>query len=429
MEPAMTASHSRLLICTLALTAVLGVVATACAQDEKPPAPAENENPGPIKPLEPATEKAKAAAKANNEFGLALARKLYKPGKNLVMSPTSIAFAMHMAAGGADGETRKQMLDALRTPGLDLKAQGEQNQALVLDYRHPWLGVQLDIANSLWADSKRMKFLPEYQQWAETYLHAQARSLDFADSKTLAEINGWCSKNTNGLIPSILDEIPADAVAYLINAVYFKGQWAILFNEKDTTQQPFHLADGKTKDVPLMTLEEKFAYMKHEGFTTVALKYGNKSAMSFIVALPDKDKTIKQTLDALDADKLARAHGTRASKGTVELPRFKLEYGQELGGLLAEMGMKQAFDPASADFSKLGQSTQGALYISRVLHKAVIEVNEKGAEAAAVTAVEMKPTSAETDGPWRLRADRPFVFAIYDGRTGSVLFLGACEQP
>lgn len=422
-------SRLRFLICALAFAVITGTAVTSCSQGNTPPAPPDIENPGPIEPLEPPTEIAKAAAKANNAFGLELGRKLHKPGKNLLISPTSIAMAMHLAAGGAGGDTRAQMLQALRMPGLDLEAQGAHNQALLLDYNHPWRGVQLHIANSLWADSRRMQLLPQYRQWAETYLHAQGNSLDFTGDKAPGEINGWCAQKTNNLIPRILDEIPADAVAYLVNAVYFKGDWAVLFNEKDTSQQPFYMADGKTKDVPLMMLKDNFGHVKHDGFTTVTLRYGNKSALSFIVALPDKDKTIRQTLDALDAEKLYRAHSADPTEGTVELPRFRLEYAQELRANLAEMGMKQAFDPATADFSRLGTSTQGSLYISQVLHKAVIEVNETGSEAAAVTAVEIILASAEPDGPWRFRADRPFVFAIYDGRTGGVLFLGACEQP
>jgi serpin B len=215
---------------------------------------------------------------------------------------------------------------------------------------------------------------------------------------------------------------------YLINAVYFKGQWQNKFDAARTQPQPFHLADGKTKQTPLMAQSGSYQYFKGENFQAVSLPYGQGGAALYLF-LPNEGVSLSSWLGGLSFQNWQQwMTSFRNAQGDVKLPRFKMDYSRELNNALTALGMGVAFDRSKANFS--GIREQKDLFISQVKHKAVLEVNEEGSEAAAATSVAIGMTSVRRE-PERFSfiADRPFLLAIRDQQTGAILFLGAVFEP
>lgn len=372
--------------------------------------------------FQPAPENARTLASAQNDFGVKLMRELHEPGKNTFISPTSITQAMQLALMAADAETAAEMQKAMGLEGIDYK---EANRAL-LDAIAERKGVKLDIANSVWGGSGRVEIDADYLADAAKYFNAEARVVDFDDPATLGVINGWVSGKTNGKIPKLLDQIPSDAVAYLVNAVYFKGSWKYEFKKDDTHDGIFTHADGTKKTLPMMNMTHDLAYgmVDDVQFTRLAFKGDGSVGMWF--ALPAEGK-LDEFVKTFDAALLAK---WRKNMGTTELvlqiPRFKLGYKAGLVQAMQKLGMQRAFTDA-AQFPKF-QSGMGNVSISRILHEAILEVNEEGAEAAAATAVEMHAESVKEPPP-RLIINRPFFVAIVDDATGAILFAGAIHRP
>lgn len=371
----------------------------------------------------PATAAAKELAASNNKFGLSFVGRNYEAGKNQAISPLSLAMALQLAATGADGETRRQMLDVLAANNLDLP---ESNRELI-DTLNRTKGVKLNVANSIWVNPSQMQLAEEYRVTAESKFDALARELNFSDPKAVDTINNWVSEHTNKRIPQLLDEVNPQAAAYLINAVYFKGEWTARFDKEQTRDQAFTLEDGTRKQVPTMFREKDYSHGADGGTVIVRLTLGKDKGASMWFALPAPDSSAEKLAASLNAESLARwAKAVKEEKDLpLFIPRFTFRYKVEANKTLKAMGMTHAFDEAKADFSRMGKSPAGNLFISRVLHEVFIEVNEEGAEAAAATAVEMKPTSV----PQPIQFNRPFVFVITDDGTGSVLFAGVVHDP
>jgi serpin B len=375
-----------------------------------------------LDPAPIASDSAKDLAARNNRFGLEFFKKSHTAGKNEAISPLSLAMALQMAATGADGETRKQMLAALHADGIDLPAANRE----LLDALASRKGVRLDAANSIWVDPGRMKLSDAFKGIAEKQFDAAARELDFADPKARDAINGWVSERTNKRIPELIDSIGGDAVAYLINAVYFKGEWTVRFDKERTENGEFTPPSGTAKQVPMMSRDGDFDYVR-DGETQVArLGFGPANSASMWFALPGEDSSPAELLASMTPETLERwTKAAHPSELWMSLPRFTFRYKTEAGAVLRGLGMTDAFDSERADFSKLGASPAGRLSISRVLHEVFVEVNEEGAEAAAATAVEIMATSAQEP----LSFDRPFLFAITDNVTGALLFIGIVNDP
>jgi serine protease inhibitor len=369
-------------------------------------------------PVEPAR-----LASANNEFGFRLLRIVREEGKNTFLSPASVAIALHMTANGALGETRREMLETLRAPQATAKDLNPAAEALLAGLKRDEAGMRIRVANSLWGGKGRVQWVPAFVEMSRKHYDAPVTALDFDDPGAVKTINEWVAKRTEGKIAGLLDRIPGDAVAYLVNAVYFKGDWRWEFDAKKT--EPAAFAGSGTK-VRLMRVKSRFAYRKGEGYAAAALPFGKASDASLVLVLPDPGRGLGEVLAAMNGDRIKEIAAAPPTEGTVLLPRFTVRWKLDLADPLREMGMKRAF--GADDFSAMGTSPMGPLYVGRVLHEAVIEVNEKGAEAAAATAVEMKP-GGMVRPPWELRCDRPFLFAIYDAKSESVLFLGTFEAP
>ena len=367
---------------------------------------------------------------ANTQFGLDLFNEIRKieQDKNIFISPLSISIALAMTLNGASGETEQAMANTLHLQGVDSESintsyAGVQQTLLTSDPK-----VTLAIANSLWA-RQGVPFKQDFLQRNTQYFGAEVSTLDFLDPNTLTTINQWVSTNTNGKIPKILDEINQDAVLFLINAIYFKGAWQTKFDPSHTRDATFYLATGTEKRVPMMTRTGDYAYAENyeRRYQAVSLPYGD-GRISMYIFLPYRESDLNTFLDSLNAESWERwMSGFSEQEIFLSMPKFKLEYEKTLNNPLGSLGMGIAFAAGRADFSRMADlETLGKnLYIGEVLHKAVVEVNEEGTEAAAVTSVGVRATSL----PPQFTVDRPFFFAIRDNETKTVLFMGTVVDP
>lgn len=395
----------------LALFAVLLV--TACSDDATGPA-----TPTPMRALSPQEA---TINRANGRFAFDLFHRVAaaEGDGNVFLSPLSVSMALGMTMNGADGETWEGMREALR---LDAMTAFEMNSAwkslrTLLLSADP--AVTLTVANSIWS---REGFAVE-QAFIDTnryYFDADVRALDFDDPGAADVINAWVREKTGDRIPGIVDApIPALTMMYLINAVYFKGNWKTQFDPAKTQDTPFHPATGAAQSVPLMRREGNMRYLNNGTVEMVDLPYG-WDRFSMAVLLPQQG----QDIAVLRASLAEPGTWSALQDGLIErnilllLPRFRMEYETRLNDVLSAMGMDEAFDPNVADFSGINPARE--LYISSVKHKTFVEVNEEGTEAAAATSVEVGTVSV----PPTMLVDRPFLFVIHERNTGAVLFIG-----
>jgi serpin B len=363
---------------------------------------------------------------AHNRFGFELFNQLQQKdqGKNIFYSPLSVALALSMAYNGAAGETREAMRRTLKTEGLSIDEVNEASAALINSLGSSDPKVELAIANSVWA-RREVKFREDFIERNRQFFGAEIASLDFGAPSALTTINNWVSRNTKSKIPSIIEQINPDDVMLLINAVYFKGEWANKFKKGLTKNEPFYPLSGPQKEVPMMSQSGDYQYYRGYKFQAVRLFYGAKGA-SLDIFLPDKDSSIDDLLKGLSFEKCLQWTGSfHQAPGDIKIPRFKMDYESSLNDPLKALGMGVAFVREKADFSRMRD--QNDLYISEVKHKAVVEVNEEGTVAAAATSVGLAQVSA----PQRFTfiADHPFLMMIRDQRTDALLFIGVVVDP
>jgi len=289
-------------------------------------------------------------------------------------------------------------------------------------------GYQLVVANRLWGQ-EGYQFQPDFLQTTKRYYHAELMPVDFRQSeKARQTINEWIGEATKGKISDLIPRGMLDEMSRLVltNAIYFKGKWELPFAKQATKQAPFHASPQKTVEVPLMYHKGRFAYGQFDDWQVIELPYAGDK-LSMMVLLPSEEKTLEELAPQLSPQKLNEWAGKlRRQEVHVYLPRFKMNAQFDLKETLQQLGMQQAFGP-QADFS--GIASQDELYISAVVHKAYVDVNEEGTEAAAATGVGISVTSAPIDEPIIFRADRPFTFLIRDQQTGAILFLGQLVEP
>ncbi len=365
---------------------------------------------------------------ANTRFSFKLFSEILKQDsqKNVFVSPSSVAIALSMTYNGAKGETQQAISKALNMQGMSLSDINQANANLKASLESSDPSVQLTIANSLWA-RKGVDFKPDFIQRNQVSYGAEVTSLDFADPSAPGQINGWVKKNTQGKISEIVDEINPDQVMFLINAIYFKGKWMNEFDKSQTTNQPFTLASGRQKQHPTMSQRGDYRYTENQKFQAVSLPYG-KGRTSLYIFLPKPNSNLADLQKTLTAENWQTWMKTFSKReGSIQLPRFKMEYETELKKPLSALGMAIAFDPLKADFSNLSTTPTR---IDEVKHKTFVEVNEEGTEAAAVTSVGIRATSAQMDvAPFSMTVDRPFFCAIRDNKTGEILFMGSINDP
>lgn len=378
-----------------------------------------------------------AAARAVNDFGLDLYRVVVggDTSENAVVSPASVALALAMARAGARGETAAQMDTVLRGFGADDTAAwpaaldeafAERTQTLQGPDSAP-VEVTLRIANAPFSQ-RGMALEPAYLEALGSRFGAGLRLVDYmgATEEARRTINGWVAEQTEERIPELLAPgfLTPDSRLTLVNAIYLKAPWQTPFAAEATASAPFTRLDGSVVEVPMMATQVGLGHATGTGWRAVEIPYAG-GQLAMVVIVPDDLAAFEA---GLDGDRLEEIVATLEERPVnLTLPRFSVETKASLGAALIALGMPLAFDPHRADFG--GITAEQALFIDAVVHQANIDVDEKGTEAAAATAVGMRVTSADPDEPATFRADRPFLFALRDVPTGAVLFLGRVTDP
>lgn len=399
--------------------AALTVGALACA--EGPTAPVQ------ITALPRALSAAEQALiAADNRFAFKLLRRAAAETgdtvENLFISPLSVAMALAMTYNGAAGTTEEAMRATLELEGMAVLDVNAAYRGLIDLLRRLDPQVRFRISNSIWYRQDVAVEQP-FIAANRTFYDARVEALDFASPGAAQVINGWVSEQTEGLIREVVESpIPQNDLLYLINAIYFKGNWTRQFDKNLTAPRPFRLVDGTTTTVPTMTYGREVAVRVagDQAVEVLDLPYGGR-AFSMTIVMPREAGDIDALTAGLTTEQWdAWIAGLDSTGSDVSLPKFTLTNDLLLNSTLAALGMGIAFTEA-ADF---GRMTPRGVFISRVKHKTYVDVNEEGTEAAAVTAVAM----TDSEGP-RVSVDRPFVFALRENLSGTILFLGVIRNP
>ena len=365
-------------------------------------------------------------SKGQNEFALKFFAQTFatEPLANIVISPLSVYLALSLLYKGANGITKKEIRALLDSHNLDLEAFNQSNLVLVNTLNNQSKQANISIANSLWI-KKGVSIHQKYIDTLKYFYQAEIANLDFNNPDSLKKINQWVQEKTKSKISKIVDRIDRDQVLFLINAIYFKGNWATPFNEQLTQKRPFFQLDGSTKQVDLMSIYGSYAYLENEIFQVVSLPYTDIN-FSLDVYLPKKGIKLKKLLDTFNLENWQTwTNQLKRNEGTLEIPRFKLDFTITLNKILEKLGIGSAFNPKQANFSAL---TDMSVYVSEVLHKTYLAVNEQGTEAAAVTSIGMRATAIMPSGkPFIFRADRPFLCVLREN--DSLLFMATVVSP
>lgn len=352
-----------------------------------------------------------ADAHARLAFGLSLFNAAVSaessPAGNVVISPYSAGMALSMLAEGAAGNTRAELLSALKNASYagDVLTGGE--------------GYKLSSANSIWLRDG-FQVVPSYRALMEKSYSAQMEQRDFSSPATVKEINRWCSDKTSGRIPEIIDDISSDMMMFIINALYFKAPWKYQFDANSTFKAVFHSPSG-VQNTDFMHIKKEFLCGEADGNKFVVLPY-KADGWNMAIYLPAEGTDVSGLLSGADASALVETwKGASSRDVALSLPKFKINSTMVMNGLLQTLGVHDAFS-GRADFSGM---TQAGVCVDEVRQKCFIEVNEEGSEAAAVTSIGVRLTSMRpSERPFVMNVDRPFIFAIFNADTEDVLFAG-----
>lgn len=374
---------------------------------------------GMLKPMNP------QLMKAQTDFSLKLFSTLQKqtPKQNIFISPISISQALSMLYNGASGETQQAIGTTLAFGDLALDTVNRANEDLRNALAYPDPSVELSLANAIWTNQNtpiKSNFLSRNQR----FYQAKVESLDFKAAQSVQTINNWVKRNTQGKIGSIVEELKESDRLLLVNATYFKGAWTKSFNPERTTAQPFNTPDG-AKNVQMMDQQGSYRYFETDQMQAIALPYG-KRRLNLYLFMPKQGYALADLLPMLRQDNDPWLPKFAASPGRIQLPRFKVESNLQLEPSLTSLGMGIAFT-SNANFSNLSDRPS---QVDQVVHKTFVEVNESGTEAAAATAIAIRPTSVEiSQPPFQMKVDRPFLCLLRDDQTGAILFIGAIVNP
>ena len=384
------------------------------------------------------TEAQRVFANDNNRFTLNFLKTVNEAdqsGKSFIYSPLSITYVLGMVNDAATGETERELEQTLGFHEGGIKAVNDYCKKLIEGLPKVDEMVTLNIANAIFVN-KDYTLKEQFQQDMQTYYDAKAETLDFSSPQTLNHINGWCNEKTNGMIPTILDEVDPDMVSYLLNAIYFKADWASKFDQKNTKEETFTTEKGSTT-LPMMHQNVLISYLKTNTYSAVILPYGS-SLWNMTILLPEKGKTTDDIINEVTQSSILNNPGWCETGGNffkgyevdLKLPRYetdsdtdKLEGG--LVGLMQKMGIKLAFDSYYAEIPNM---CDRPVYIDMMRQKAKIKVNEEGSEAAAVTVAGIQTLSMAHEPieypKATFHANRPFVYVIREASSGVILFVG-----
>lgn len=375
-------------------------------------------------------EKSAQLIEADNNFGLEIFQKIRASSEeeNIMISPLSISVALAMAYNGADGKTKTEMENTLKLNGLTIEEINASYEMLIAALQSLDEDVVFELANAIYY-ANGFSIKPGFLEVNQNSYDAEVNGLDFLSPSALETINGWVAEKTHDKIKTIINSLSPDDRMVLLNAVYFNGIWSKEFEEDGTKMANFYLANGESKEAETMHKEDKLEYTSNSLFSAVKLPYGN-GQYNMVVMLPSSDKNSQDVIDNLTSENWKSWNQQFEEKEHVVvcLPRFKFSFKMPLNNVLKEMGMIDAFLGGVADFSKI---TEQDLFISSVLHKSYIDVNENGTEAAAVTAITFATTSIGHEEVQKIyfTVDKPFIFAITEKDTGAILFIGEVRNP
>ena len=400
-----------------ALAALMLVAGVSCA---KTGAEEDDKGDNPYKGLNLSTKSAEFAQQGKT-FAFELLDRVNQAEKgNYIISPLSMQFLLGMLLDGAQGKTADEICQVLGYVAGEANAVNEYAQALMNQLPDLDKNTKLAIANAV-AVNKGYSLLGGYTSDVKQYYEAEISSLDFTDVKgATKKINQWASDHTNGLVPRILDQVDPSAVCYIMDALYFMSEWSTPFPQGKTSKESFTRQDGTQTQVQMMKNTLKTGYWENETMQAVTLVYGN-GAFSMTVLLPVPGKNVSDVTAFLKSDNRS-IHPARCEVD-LWLPKFETNYGITLNSILSDMGMATAFSSLEADFSAM---CKNPLFVSFILQKAAIKVEEKGTEAAAVSIAGMYRTAIapEQTNKAVFHANRPFLYLITETSTGAVLFAG-----
>lgn len=361
-----------------------------------------------------------------HQFALNLLQQTYEDGKNEMISPLSVLAALTMTENGAKGDTLSQMEQVL-SDGTPVEQQGRELSSYMKKLTDTE-NAHFNIANSIWLkDADTLHVEDDFLSKNSKLFDAEIYQAPF-DDHTLKDINTWVSQKTEKMIPEILDKIEDHSVMYLINAVAFDAKWQSPYEKEDVESGIFTSENGKQQTVDMMYSTEGY-YLEDDTTTGFIRPY--EDGYSFVALLPKEGISMEDYIGQLSAEKLISLVGNASTDYDVDaaIPKFKSEYSIELKDTLQNMGMTDAFDENQADFRGIGTSDNGNIYISMVLHKTYIEVDEQGTKAGASTVVGMVETTALYEPEIKtVHLDRPFVYAVIDTETQMPIFLGVTES-
>lgn len=367
-------------------------------------------------------------ADANKNFAFDLLESLQEvqDDKNIFFSPVSISMALSMTNNGAAGDTYLEISKALATDEMTAEEVNKAYQSMHYDLEKLDPKVKLKIANSTWA-REGFEVKRDFINTLRAYYDSEAYVRDFNEMKTVDEINDWAADNTEDKIKKVIDVIDPNTVMFLMNAIYFKGDWQVEFDKKLTEEADFFVSANQQSRVQMMKTEADFEYYEGDQVQIVDLPYGN-GAFSMSVILPEESYSLDELIDDLDADRWeAWMKGLSKQALVVFMPSLELRYEKVLNDQLRELGMEKPFIPSQADFSHLSDQD---VHISFVKHDSYLKIDEKGTEAAAVTTVGIRTTSVGPDPqPPVMRVDRPYLLVIRERSTDNLLFVGKILDP
>ena len=360
----------------------------------------------------------RATINKGNEFAVNLF-KTQIDMQSKVISPLSVSYLMGMLANGADGDTQKEILTSLGVGDVTLQTLNESYRALLNSTATADKQTTINIANYIAAD-KHFSLKSNFRNTVGKMYDAGVESLDFSSSKAVDKINQWCSKQTNGMIPKIVDQLSASDVAVLMNAIYFEGTWETPFEKELTKEENFRGYTRDIKRVQMMHQEDGFSYLSNNTFEAVTLPYGNRT---YNMTVPKEGVSIEEMMKQLDAQKIGSLYrDMEKCVVDLKLPKFTTSTEVVLNDAISKLGAPSIFTSA-ANFKNMSDAS---IFISKMLQKAKIEVSEEGTKAAAITAGMVAMTALNPDEPRHVKfhANRPFVYIITERQTGAIFFIG-----
>ncbi|MFY9151328.1 MAG: serpin family protein [Prolixibacteraceae bacterium] len=382
----------------------------------------------PVTDLTPSEKSAKIIA-ADNQFGFELFNLINSSQTepaNTMISPMSVSLALAMVYNGAQGNTKTQMEQMLHKVSLTPDDINQSYKDLVSSLISHDPKVELSISNAIFY-RKSFSIKNEFITTNQNYYQAEVSGLDFSKTtETLNTVNGWVNTKTKGKIDKIIDRVNPEDIMYLLNAIYFNGEWKYRFDTKETTDLTFTLNDNTTIQTPTMMIENKYLYLDHPDFQLLEMPYGS-GKYSMLIFLPASGKNTDQLISLLNPENVNTwIENMTEQKKHVFLPKFEFKFENSLVDELKALGMTDAFNDAKANLTGISEAAQ--LLITEVMHKSYIKVDERGTEAAAVTGITVGVTSAGPE-PNTFRVDHPFVFAIREKDTNAILFIGKVINP